>query len=443
MKYTFKIIAAILLSVLLLASCRPVDNGGAGGGIGRDPTPTLPLDGDPTDTGATSPATSDVTSVPTLPPTAGITTETNRPDVTEEKRVSFLAVGDNIVHDAVRWDAEKRASAGTRYNFRDMYADIEATVKAADIAFVNMESPVAGEAFGYSGYPFFNAPEEAVTDLIDVGFDVFNINNNHMLDMGGAGLASTINYFRGLDDILMIGGYMGEGDLYKPRTITMNGITIGFVSINYCTNNVELDPIYGITIPHFAVLTDNKYVIDDALLDDMEAWVKKAAESCDYLIASVHFGDEGTYTISADQRRVAEVVAEAGADAIIGHHPHVIQSVEMRTNSDGSQTVVAYSLGNFISTQYYDYNMLSGMITFDIVMDENGVCTTENVLFMPIITHYSMNRDGLQVYHLENYSEALASTHGTVLYSPDFTYAKMIANVKYLINKDFLSDFYK
>ena len=123
---------------------------------------------------------------------------------------------------------------------------------------------------------------------------------------------------------------------------------------------------------------------------------------------------------------------------ILGHHPHVLQPVKWHDNADGSRTLVVYSLGNFLSTQHYARNMVGGMLTFDIVMDERGVCTVENPLLNPTVTHYSMNRDGLQLYMLEDYTQELAKKHGCSLYTTDFSLDWIYKHVFSIIDAEFL-----
>ena len=424
MKRRFLCIIAALLAVLLV-SCSTVEV-----------FPTL-TGSDSGKTGEKTPASKTEAAMTTGVPSGAEPTS----EPIKESRVSFAAVGDNIVHDAVREDAARLAGNNGSFDFVPMYSKIASAVRAADIAFVNMECPVAGASFGYSGYPYFNAPESAVDALALSGFDVFNINNNHMLDVGTAGLASTISYFKSRSDVTMIGGYNGEDDMYSPRVITVNGIKVGFVSLCYGSNIETIDPSYGVNVPIYMTKNaDGSYSVNEAFISK---YVSSAALSCDFLIASVHWGVEDSHTVTDEQRYVASIIADCGADAIIGHHPHVIQSVEWITRSDGSRTLVAYSLGNFISTQYYDYNMLGGMMTFDIVKDEYGAVSLDCPLFKPTMTHYSMVRDSLKVYFLEDYSDSLASLHGCSLNSDGFSYAKMISTVKYVIPAEFLSDFYR
>ena len=132
---------------------------------------------------------------------------------------SFLAAGDNIIHEAVYTDAHKRAENGTGYNFLPMYDGIADLIKDADISFVNQEGPIAGIKYGISGYPNFNAPDEAGQTLVDLGFDIVNIANNHMLDKWESGLLATIDYWE-TKDVLLLGAYRDQADYDNIRVYT-------------------------------------------------------------------------------------------------------------------------------------------------------------------------------------------------------------------------------
>ena len=106
--------------------------------------------------------------------------QSQMPDIS---RVSFVAVGDNIVHSTVLSDSVTLAEGTDKdYNFVPMFENVEGLIKEADFAYINQEAPIAGKARGYAGYPMFNSPEQVVFDLAQVGFDIFNVANNHMLE---------------------------------------------------------------------------------------------------------------------------------------------------------------------------------------------------------------------------------------------------------------------
>ena len=116
--------------------------------------------------------------------------------------------------------------------------------------------------------------------------------------------------------------------------------------------------------------------------------------------------------------------------------------MKWKENAEGHKTLIVYSLGNFISTMYYPWNMFGGYLSVDIVKDENGV-RLESPLFNPTMCHYSMKRRELKMYTLENYSQSLYETHGTTLKSSAYNYDKIVATVKKYIPEEFLTDYYK
>lgn len=349
-------------------------------------------------------------------------------EVFGENRVTFLAVGDNIIHEAVFTDARNRADAAhPTYNFVDMYADLADDIASADVAFVNQEAPISS-SYRVQGYPDFNSPAEAGQALVELGFDVVNVANNHMLDMGQQGYIDTIDFWN-TQDVLTIGGYT-EDDFDNIRVLEVNGIKIAFLSyttlVNFAHAN-SLSASSGYVIP---------YAKDATIRRQTEAAKKMA----DVVIVSMHWGTEDSFALDAQQERLVKVLADCGVDAVIGHHPHVIQKIEEVERSDGGNMLVAYSLGNFISTMHYSQNMLGGMLTFDIVVDSEGNVRLENVLLTPIVTHYSLTRDSLHIYKFEDYTSELAKLHGSTLKN-GFTYNILKKYITDNVSPEYLPDF--
>lgn len=412
---------ALILSAILLAGCvsfRPSD------GVGRETTAP-----DVTDPPVTIPSdTDDVTTATEESVTAPPETE---PPAPPEMRVSVLAVGDNIIHEAVFTDAKNRAADGAEYNFVPMYAGVTERISTADVAFINHESPSAGKEYGISGYPTFNSPRESVDALVEVGFDVINLANNHILDKRVAGARATVEYVQSLP-VTELGVYLDEEDHSNLRITELNGVRIAWLSF-FDLTILQYNPnMNNIIIP----LMDDDAKITSAIAD--------AKTKADFVIVSAHWGREQPQ-VTKEQKRVANLMAEAGADVILGHHSHIIQPVEWHDNANGSRTLIAYSLGNFISTQYYANNMIGGMLTFDVVKSDSGECTLENIVFRPTVTHYSFNRDGLQLYMLEDYTEDMAKTHGTTLKSnpAPFTLQWIYSHVRSVIDEAFLPEYFE
>ena len=348
--------------------------------------------------------------------------------IAKNGKISFIAVGDNLVHSAVFEDAEKRAQ-GSGFNFIDMYAGIADLIKGKDIAYVNQETPMAGASYGYSGYPAFNTPQACGDALVSLGFNTVNIATNHMLDKGTNGLKDSIAYWQ-TKNITLLGAFT-QNDYDVIRTQTVNGITVAWLSYTYGTNGISVDTSSGLVIPY----------IDEADIIRQTALAKKAG---DVVIASMHWGEDSAIPVTNAQKTIAKLLCDNGVDVIIGTHSHTLQPVEWITSQDGThKTLCYYSLGNMISTMYEYYCMVGGLASFDIVKQGDKV-TIENAALIPTMCHYSMDRDGLQVYKLEDYTNDLATQHGSqIQYTGPFTYDTLLKLVKDAVNTSFLPAYYQ
>jgi len=340
--------------------------------------------------------------------------------------VSFIGAGDNLIHPSAYIDARNRATSETRkYNFKPMYANISDLIANADIAFINQETPLAGESYGYSGWPNFNSPQDLGYDLADIGFDVINIANNHMLDKGTKGLNDTIEFLHSLP-VETIGGYLNEEDRNDLRIIEKNGIKTAFIAFTYGTNGISLSKSSDIVIP---------YNNDSDIVERIEI----AKEAADAVIVSIHWGSENTFTPSAEQKRLAKLIADTGADAIIGHHPHVLQPIEWIERESGGKTLCVYSLGNLVGTMERGQNAVGGLITFDIVKYGEDEISIENVLFIPTIFYFGPSYYNSTIYLMEDFTEELAKSHGTKVYGYQVSFDTLKSYVFKNIDESFLS----
>lgn len=336
----------------------------------------------------------------------------------------MLSVGDNLIHDGIYEQAKKRAG-GNGYDFSYCYTRVKDTIAAADVATVNQETIVA-KSYEPSGYPLFNSPQELGQAVVDTGFDVVNLANNHMLDKTSKGLAEAIDFWDGTG-LVRTGAYKDAQDLETVEYIEKNGLKIGLVGITQYTN--------GLVLPSDSPL---KYILtsDEATI---ERKIKAAKAQCDVVLVNVHWGSEYTTTPSQDQRNLAKKMADWGANVIIGHHPHVLQPVEWIETGDGTRTLVAYSLGNFISQQSTAARVIGGMLRYDITKDfETDKVTVGNVRFETIVTHYVSGSHDVQIYPLSQYSDALAKKQATRIKQSDFSVAYIENFVKEVIPEEFL-----
>lgn len=362
-------------------------------------------------------------------------------DVFGETRISFAAAGDNIIHEAVFTDAKNNASVyasstgiATKYRFTEMYEGISDIIKNADISYVNHETPVAGESFGISGYPDFNAPSEIGNDLSEVGFDIINIANNHMLDMKEKGLRNSINYWNeksAQHGITMIGGYTKD-DYDSIRFIEKDGVKIALLSYLTFINDSHKN----------SLSSSSELIIPYANKNTMTRQVGIAKENgADIIIVSMHWGTENDLKPRQSQIDYANHLASLGVDVILGTHSHTLQPVVWIDGENGHRTLCAYSLGNLLSTMHYNEYMVGGILTFDIVEDEAGA-RIENPLLIPTMCHYSMTRGRLKLYTLENYTEELLIKHGSQL-KRAFSMSTLLNRLKDTVSSEFLPEAFK
>ncbi len=344
----------------------------------------------------------------TTAPVANITSEaasdTTAPEPEEDitRTLSFLGCGDNIIYFGTYRDAKSKAIAGGRsYNFAPIYDNVREMISAADIAFINQETPVS-QSHEPDSYPTFNSPVDLTYDLADAGFDIVNLANNHMLDKGALGLKESFENWNARN--LTVVGCWEEQESGKYITYyEKNDIRIAFVSYTYGTNLNEDPAKYGLYASYLKQA-------------DLEGEIAEAKANADFVIVSVHWGEEGSLTPNPEQKSYAQKMADAGADVILGHHPHVLQPIEEIQRADGGTTLCVYSLGNFVHEQDRYINVVGGMVTFDITKTNDDRAGWSNVGFTPTVCHYPGNFYGNTVYLLKNYTEELAAQHAVRSY---------------------------
>lgn len=335
------------------------------------------------------------------------TSDTAKNQVEKNTSISFVGVGDNLIHEMIYKEADAASGSENdgQYDFKGMYRHVKKDIQEADLAYIDQESIVGGDALGISGYPTFNSPEDLIEGVTDTGFDLINTANNHCLDKYQDGIVFTAEAWGKQKGVIAAGTYTSQEDRDTIRTIKRKGVTFSFLAYTYGTNGIEAP--YDYTVAYF----DEHKIRED---------VKKAKEMSDVVIVSAHWGDENVSAPTEFQTTYAKLFADLGVDVVIGEHPHVIQPVTWVEGSDGNKTLVVYSLGNFLNGMLDVNNVLSGMIRFDFVQDaKSKKITIQNVKWDPLITHYTgdandiMNsRKDFAVYKLSDYTEELAKEHG-------------------------------
>ncbi|MCH5194301.1 MAG: CapA family protein [Oscillospiraceae bacterium] len=353
-------------------------------------------------------------------------TEPPEPPAPEYLTVSFAVTGDNLIHSSIYNQAQERAG-GEGYDFAYAYENIVPIIKEADAAVINQETLICNDVFAPSTYPMFNSPVALGDHMLDIGFDVFTIANNHTLDKGTEGLSACLDYWDSRPEAVVCGAYRNAEDKADIRVKSFGGIDFSFLSYTESLN--------GLSLPAGSELIIGN--LND--IEGMEADIAAAKEVSDICVVALHWGVENSDVISDYQRIIANRLAEAGADIIIGNHPHVLRDIEEIGREDGSVTLCAYSLGNFISAQSVGQNLIGGVLKFDVSLkaDRTEAPVFENIEFVPVITHYEGSYRNVKLYPLDKYTRELAESHGVKSMSK-FGYDYIFEILKKNINEKYL-----
>src|SRR5512133_275488 len=246
-------------------------------------------------------------------------------------RLRLVAVGDILMHQDVKASAE-HASEG----FPALWADLVPLFQGADLAFGNLETPVAPTA-GRPGVPFqFNAPAALPAALRASGFTVLSTANNHAFDQGAKGVRETLDRLRA-EQLVAVGSGEDRIRAEAVQVVERQGLKVAFLGF---TDLFNVDLNRRATEPWVRPLD----------LEPAMSAVREARARADLVVVSVHWGNEYQRQPTKRQRDIAKRLVEAGCDLLLGHHPHVLQPAEI-VEAGGRKALVAYSLGNFISNQ--------------------------------------------------------------------------------------------
>jgi poly-gamma-glutamate synthesis protein (capsule biosynthesis protein) len=243
------------------------------------------------------------------------------PPVADDE-IELLAVGDIMLARTVE---ERMSQYGSLYPFQAVYP----LLQAADIAVGNLETP-----FTVRGQPadkqfIFRTHPEHIATLHTAGFDVLSLANNHVNDFPPASMDDTLAALKELG-IATVGAGRGEAAARRPAVLEVKGIKVAFLAF--------AAPRWRGS-PEVPTATDVAW----AEPEPVRKAVAQAREEADLVIVTLHTGTEYEAQANQEQRAVAHAAVEAGADLVIGHHPHVLQDVEVYQG-----VPIVYSLGNFV-----------------------------------------------------------------------------------------------
>ncbi len=278
----------------------------------------------------------------------------------EGRSVTIRSIGDILIHD---WVYDNAATADG-YDFTPMFEPIKKYLENADITTANLEVIAAGDTYPLSTYPAFNAPSEIIDALKTVGVDIVNNATNHSMDLGAEGAYASIEALKERD-MPYVGSYESWDDYNNMRVLDANGVKVGFLSYSYGAN--------GNYIPE-----DQAYLLSLIDTDLMPLEVEALNKISDISVVMIHNGEEYDALPSVYQANVNNVVRNAGANFILGGHPHLPQPFIVYNKHQAAM----FSHGNFLSGQVEQENKVGGIAEYTFT-EVDGEFEISKIRFMP------------------------------------------------------------
>ena len=311
--------------------------------------------------------------------------------VAKAPTVTLAFVGDVILHERLRTREEK-----TKEGYSPIWSGIQGYLASADLTYANLEGPVAPE-LGVTGYPMFNYPEKIIPALKISGFDVVSTANNHALDRAAIGIQMTIANLKKYD--LAFTGtvenknapWVALSEIKKLGVVSEEKYEKKYMAWLACTEmtNGNRDRLKQVLYCY-----KNRNLIKDT--------VSELSKRTDVMavVLTPHWGEEDTFVVERNRQQWAHEMLNAGATAIVGAHPHVIQKEEEFKTDDERSTAVLYSLGNFVSNQKAVKNKLSMIYYLKLSPGSGGKLALQESRALPLWMSRTIQKDGTSVYRL-------------------------------------------
>lgn len=292
----------------------------------------------------------------------------------------------------------------------------------------------AGESFGISGYPIFNSPTQVQKDMAALGCNIINTGTNHTNDKGQDAINASVAAWDGISTIKATAGAgRSQEEQAKIHYFEQDGVKFAFLS--YATYTNKPNP--------------TSYSLKMYDKASAEAEVAEAKKNSDIIIVSMRWGTEYSASVNAEQDKVAQELADMGVSIILGHGSHVTEPVKRLTGSGGNETVVWFSLGNFLNAQLDIEDLVNCIAVLDIDTASKKV---SSMSCLPIYSSYEwtaaekassslLARKNFQLVTLENAGDLFAKAQLTTTVDAQktrlqttlnaYTTVKMIASTEY------------
>jgi poly-gamma-glutamate synthesis protein (capsule biosynthesis protein) len=258
-----------------------------------------------------------------------ITKISNDPQVTIPIKNITLAFGGDIMLDRGVKNSVYKNFGG---DYSQLFVKVEDKLSSYDLLFANLEGPVSDKGENVGSIYSFRMEPRVVPVLKKAGFDVFSVANNHIFNYGQVAFEDTLRLLPA-SGIKYVGGGFSPTEAYSPALFRVSGVKIAILGFS------------EFPAPDIASISE----------DGVRNAVMKADLDNDFVIVSFHFGEEYKDLPNEYQMKYAKLAVDSGASLVVGHHPHVVETLEKYKNS-----YIMYSLGNFVFDQYFSEATMSG-----------------------------------------------------------------------------------
>lgn len=340
-------------------------------------------------------------------------------------KITLGATGDILLHKRVY---NKAKTADGSFDFTDMFSNVKHLFDKEHLIVVNQESIIGGKELGLSCFPHFNSPVEIGYTLKDMNVDLVNIANNHTMDYGEKGLLKSIENWEKIG-LPYVGAYKSKEDQETLRIIHKNGLRICFLSYTGVNFGEKVPNNKGYLLNRYGKTTFSGFRGAPGIRRLITRI--KQRDLADVFVLSLHYGKEYHMLPTARQQEIAIDLADAGADILLGHHPHVLQPLNFLINSKGEKSFVAYSLGNFLSGQQGIFRQIGGYMTIDIEKPVNGqLFNISNPTFRLTYVDSGDERD-FKIYLLKDLADKQKTINTHVgKFDARIIHEKMVAHMK-------------
>ena len=324
----------------------------------------------------------------------------------EDTTISVLGAGDVLMHMEQVYSGYD--SKTNTYNYDNFFAYVKDYISTSDLAICNSETTYLGNGHNFSGYPKFNSPKEILDSIKNAGFDMACSSHNHINDMGDKGIESTAKLIKeaGLDLLGVKNDVKDKNYIVKD----IKGIKIGITNYTYSTIDkngyryINGLPLSKEMEPKINLFSDSN--IENDINNMKSTYDNMLKDGADFTIFYIHSGNESQLQPSAQQEKLANMLNSIGVNVIFGSHPHVVQPIRrIKNDTTGNETLVCYSLGNFVSNQRFETmgNLKSEdglMVKLFITKDSNNKVKLTSYETEPTWVYKYVNASGKTIYNI-------------------------------------------